>query len=58
MSNDYFRIVSLDNKDPAVAVVPVSTMLNMKLIAKAVGAKKASRAAVSDMELWLEYVSE
>ena len=33
-------VVSLDGKELAVGVVPVSLMLNMKLIAKATGAKK------------------
>jgi Cys-tRNA(Pro)/Cys-tRNA(Cys) deacylase len=43
-------VVSLDNKDLVVGVIPVSAMLSMKLIAKAAGAKKAGMAAVSDVE--------
>jgi len=49
-------VVSLDNKELAVAVVPVSSMLNMKLIAKAAGAKKASMAAAADVERSTGYV--
>ena len=33
-------VVSLDNKELAVGVIPVSSMLSMKLIAKAAGAKE------------------
>ena len=49
-------VVSLDDKDLAVGVVPVSSMLNMKLIAKAAGAKKASMAAAADVERTTGYV--
>ena len=49
-------VVSLDNKDLAVAVVPVSSMLSMKLIAKAAGSKKAGMAAASDVERSTGYV--
>ena len=49
-------VVSLDNKDLAVAVVPVSSMLSMKLIAKAAGSKKAVMAAASDVERSTGYV--
>ena len=38
-------VVSLDSKQLVTAVVPVSAMLSMKHIAKAVGAKKATMAA-------------
>ena len=43
-------VVKLGTKDLAVGVVPVPSMLNMKLIAKAIGAKKASMAESSDVE--------
>jgi len=49
-------VVSLDNRDLAVGVVPVSSMLNMKFIAKAVGAKKASMAAAAEVERVTGYV--
>ena len=49
-------VVSLDNKDLAVAVVPVSSMLSMKLIAKAAGSKKAGMASASDVERSTGYV--
>lgn len=49
-------VVSLDNKDLAVGVVPVSSMLSMKLIAKVAGAKKACMAAKSDVERSTGYV--
>ena len=49
-------VVSLDNKELAVGVIPVSSMLSMKLIAKAAGAKKAVMAAQSDVERSTGYV--
>jgi len=49
-------VVSLDNKELAVGVVPVSSMLSMKLIAKAVGAKKAAMATKTDVERSTGYV--
>ncbi len=49
-------IVSLDNKELAVGVIPVSSMLSMKLIAKAAGAKKAAMADKSDVERSTGYV--
>ena len=49
-------VVNLDNKNFAVGVVPVSSMLSMKLIAKAAGAKKASMAETSDVERSTGYV--
>ena len=49
-------VVSLDNKELAVGVVPVSSMLNMKSIAKATGAKKAAMAAQADVERSTGYV--
>ena len=49
-------VVSLDNKELAVGVIPVSSMLSMKLIAKAAGAKKAAMASQSDVERSTGYV--
>lgn len=49
-------VVMLDNKELAVGVIPVSSMLSMKLIAKAAGAKKAVMAAASDVERSTGYV--
>lgn len=49
-------VVSLDNTELAVGVIPVSTMLNMKLIAKAAGAKKAAMADKLDVERSTGYV--
>ncbi len=49
-------VVSLDNKELVVGVVPVSSMLSMKLIAKAVGAKKAAMADKSAVERSTGYV--
>jgi len=49
-------VVSLDGKDLAVGVVPVSSMLDMKLMAKVAGAKKASMAEKSDVERATGYV--
>lgn len=49
-------VVSLDNRELAVGIVPVSNMLSMKLIAKAAGAKKASMASASDVERSTGYV--
>jgi len=49
-------VVSLDNKELAVGVISVSSMLSMKLIAKAAGAKKATMANKSDVERSTGYV--
>ena len=49
-------VVLLDNKDLAVGVLPVSSMLSMKLIAKAAGAKKAVMADKSDVARSTGYV--
>ena len=49
-------VVSLDNKELVVAVVPVSSRLSMKLIAKACGGKKAAMAIKSDVERSTGYV--
>ncbi len=49
-------VVILDNKALAVGVIPVSSKLSMKLIAKAAAAKKASMADKSDVERSTGYV--
>ena len=49
-------VVNLDGKELAVGIIPVSAMLNMKLIAKAMGAKKAVMAAKPDVERSTGYV--
>ena len=49
-------VVSLDNTTLAVAVIPVSSMLSMKQVAKAVGAKKAAMAAQAQVERSTGYV--
>lgn len=49
-------VVSLDNKELVVGVLPVSSMLSMKLIAKAVGAKKAKMAEPPDVQRSTGYV--
>jgi Cys-tRNA(Pro)/Cys-tRNA(Cys) deacylase len=49
-------IVHIDNKDLVVAVLPVSSMLNMKLIAKAHGGKKAEMAITKQVEKTTGYV--
>ena len=49
-------VVELDNKELAVGVIPVSSMLSMKLMAKAVGVKKATMADKSDVERSTCYV--
>jgi len=49
-------VVILDNKELVVGVIPVDSMLNMKLIAKAAGAKKAAMAKPVDVERSTGYV--
>lgn len=49
-------VVSVDNKELVVGVIPVSSMLSMKLIAKVSGAKKATMADKSDVERSTGYV--
>lgn len=49
-------VVQLGPQNLAVAVIPVSAMLNMKLIAKATGAKKAAMAPKSLVEKTTGYV--
>ena len=49
-------VVSLDNGDLAVGIIPVSAMLSMKLFARALGAKKAEMAAGSEVVRATGYV--
>jgi Cys-tRNA(Pro)/Cys-tRNA(Cys) deacylase len=49
-------VVSLDSKELVVGVLPVSSLLSMKLIAKAAGAKKAVMADKSEVERVTGYV--
>ncbi len=49
-------VVSLDNTALAVAVVPVSFMLNLKSMAKACGAKKAAMADKNEVMRATGYV--
>lgn len=49
-------VVSLDGRELAVGVVPVSSMLSLKLLAKAAGAKKAAMAAPAEVERATGYV--
>jgi Cys-tRNA(Pro)/Cys-tRNA(Cys) deacylase len=49
-------VVKLDGKDLAVGVIPVSSMLSMKLLAKAAGAKKAVMAEQSEVQRTTGYV--
>ncbi|MDO9317550.1 MAG: Cys-tRNA(Pro) deacylase [Gammaproteobacteria bacterium] len=49
-------VVVLETKELVVAVVPVSAMLNMKQIARAAAAKKASMAPAADVQRSSGYV--
>lgn len=49
-------VISTDQKQPVVAIIPVSSMLSMKMIAKAAGAKKATLALPADVERSTGYV--
>jgi len=49
-------VLALDSKELVVAVISVSSLVSMKLVAKAVGAKKASMADRSDVERSTGYV--
>lgn len=49
-------VVDLGNKELAVGVIPVSSMLSMKFFAKAAGVKKAAMAEKSDVERSTGYV--
>ena len=49
-------VVSIDGKLLVVAVIPVSSMLSMKAVAKAAAGKKASMANAVDVERSTAYV--
>ena len=49
-------VVKLSNNELAVAVIPVTSMLSMKLLAKAAGAKKAEMAAPAEVARSTGYV--
>jgi Cys-tRNA(Pro)/Cys-tRNA(Cys) deacylase len=49
-------VVQLAGGELAVGVIPVSSMLSMKLIAKALGAKKAGMADAADVQRSTGYV--
>lgn len=49
-------VVELESKELVVGVIPVSSMLNLKSIAKAAGAKKATMADKKDVERATGYV--
>ncbi|MDD4884076.1 Cys-tRNA(Pro) deacylase [Sulfuricurvum sp.] len=49
-------VVMIDAKQMAVAVIPVSSMLSMKHIAKAAGGKKAEMANGADVERCSGYI--
>lgn len=49
-------VVTVGGKELVVGVLPVSSMLNMKALAKAMGAKKAAMADPSDVERVTGYV--
>jgi Cys-tRNA(Pro)/Cys-tRNA(Cys) deacylase len=49
-------VVTINVKELAVCIIPVSSKLNMKLVAKALGAKKASMAEATDVKRFTGYV--
>lgn len=49
-------VVKLDGRELAVGIIPVSSLLSLKLIAKAAGAKKAVMAEPSEVERSTGYV--
>ena len=49
-------VVALDGRELAVGILPVNSMLSMKLFAKAAGAKKAEMAAKQEVERSTGYV--
>ena len=50
-------VVSVDNRDLAVAVVPVSRQLDLKAFVKVIGSKKAKMADKKDVERTTGYIS-
>lgn len=49
-------VVAIDGKELAVGIVPVTSMLSMKLVAKAAGGKKAAMADKQDVQRSTGYV--
>ncbi len=49
-------IVNIDGRSLVVGVIPVSSMLNMKRLAKAAGAKRAAMASPAEVERATGYV--
>ena len=49
-------VACLDNNALVVAIIPITAQLNMKLLAKAAGAKKAKMAQAKDVERSTGYV--
>ena len=49
-------VVQIDSRELVVAVIPVSSMLSMKQIAKAAGGKKAQMAVGADVERSSGYI--
>ncbi len=49
-------VIKVDNKDLSVAILPVSQQLDLKLAAKAFGAKKAAMADKKEVERITGYV--
>lgn len=49
-------VVSLNNNELAVGIIPVSSMLSMKLFAKFIGAKKAVMATPIEVERSTGYI--
>ncbi|MCD4678698.1 MAG: Cys-tRNA(Pro) deacylase [Desulfobacula sp.] len=56
--NQIFKtlVVSVDNKDLSVAVVPVSGQLDLKAFVKIIGSKKAEMADKKDVERTTGYI--
>lgn len=49
-------LIMIDNSTLVVAIIPVERQLNMKLLAKVVGAKKATMANKSDVQKSTGYI--